>query len=219
MYFYVIYVVSIIVSFAASLSIYVQREGDRYLRIFSPFLFITLLIEGSISLGWVKGNNVNNAIYNFFTVLEFTVYLFTLSEIIKNKRVKQIIRIFIYVYIPLALGNIIFIQKIYGFPLLTYALGCLVIVTVCIYYFFELFQAPKSVTLTRQPAFWICSGLLFFYCCSFPLFGPINLVRALPPFIVKNFLAIINILNVLLYSSFTIAFLCRLRTRKSMSLS
>ena len=219
MYLSLAYIFSIILSLAASLSVYFQRKDDSYLKWFTPFLFITLLVEGVSWFGLFneKGNHV---MYNVFSsVVEFSFYFFILGEIIKSKRVKRIIRVVLYVYVPVALGNIIFIQKFVGFPSLTYDFGCLFMVAICIYYFFELFQFPHSVALVRQPSFWICSGLLFFYCVSFPIFGPIRILSALPLVFSKNFAVIINLLNVLLYSSFTIAFLCRLRTRNSMSLS
>ena len=216
MYFFSTILLSILVSLAASLSIYIQRKDNSYLKLFPPFLFLTLLVEGASLFGLVSGKR-NTMMYNFFTVVEFSFYLFILREIIKNSRMKKVIWLLIWLYDLLALANIIFIQKLYGFPSLTYAIGCLLIVAICIYYFFELFQFPHSVALVRQPAFWICSGLLFFYCCSFPIFGPINILKALPVVFSKNFAVIINVLNVLLYSSFTIAFLCRLRTRNSMS--
>ena len=218
MYWPYVYVLSIFVSFLASLIIYFQRKDDSYLRLFPPFLFLTLLVECAAMFNLVKGNS-NRAMYHFFSLIEFIFYFYILSEIIKNVRMKRIVRIVIWVYAVLHLTNIIFVQKVYGFPAMTYALGCLLIVAISIYYFFELFQLPHSVTLVRQPDFWICSGLLFFYCCTFPIFAPMNLLKALPPVILKNLVGIIHVLNVLLYSSFTIAFLCRLRTRKSMSLS
>jgi len=123
----------------------------------------------------------------------------------------------LWIYLLLVILNFLFIQKIAAFKSITYATGCLLIIAICIYYFYELFQLTHSVNLVRQPAFWICSGLLFYYSCSFPIFGLTNFVRSAPLIIFKNIGVIIFLLNVFLYSSFTIAFLCRLRTRKSMS--
>ncbi len=117
-------------------------------------------------------------------------------------------------YILIAVTNILFIQKIKAFHTVTYAFGCLLIVAACIYYFFELFKIPKSVELKKNPAFWICSGLLFFYCCGFPLFGMFNFLSDISKLIIKNFYNIITILNIFLYTLFTIAFLCRLKIRK-----
>ena len=126
----------------------------------------------------------------------------------------KIIRFTLALYSLVAVVNIIFIQKMMAFHSVTYALGCLLVVVFCIYYFLELFKNPKSVKLNNKPAFWICSGLLFFYCCGFPLYGLSNFLGDISKLIIKNFFSIIIILNIFLYSLFTIAFLCRLKTRK-----
>jgi hypothetical protein len=209
---------SIAVSLLASLSVYFQRKDEFYLRMFPPFLLLTLLIESNSMFGLVS-RKYTTPMYNVFSIIEFIFYIFILGLIVKNVRAKRLIKYVVLVFGILAVGNIIFFQKISGFPSLNHAAGCLLIVAICIYYFFELFQISQSVPLVRQPSFWICSGLLFFYCCSFPIFTAINLLRTLPPFTIKTLVTIISILNVLLYSSFTIAFLCRLKTRNSTSLS
>ena len=130
---------------------------------------------------------------------------------------KKIIRITLLLYMVIAVNNIIFIQKMKSFHTVTYALGCLLIVIFCIYYFFELFKLSQSVKLKNNPAFWICSGLLFFYCCGFPLFGMFNFLAGISKLIINNFHSIIIILNCFLYTLFTIAFLCRIKTRKYIS--
>ncbi len=137
-------------------------------------------------------------------------------EIVYNRRAKKTFLTLLIAYPIVALINIFLIQR-NGFHTMTYALGCLLIIGSCIYYFWELFQRTLSINLSRQPAFWICSGLLFYYTCNFPLYGAVNLLKVLPKVILSNLLAILVLLNILLYLSFTIAFLCRLKTRKSMS--
>jgi hypothetical protein len=90
-----------------------------------------------------------------------------------------------------------------------------VIVAACIYFFLELFQSKNYVNLVREPAFWICSGLLFFCTCSFPVYGLINFIN-FEYSIIRIILYVFDFVNIFLYLSFTIAFLCRLRTRKSL---
>jgi len=158
----------------------------------------------------------NTQLSNISTVVEFTFYLYMFREIVYGRRAKKMYYILLFAYPIVALTNIFFIQR-NGFHTMTYALGCLLIIGSCIYYFWELFQRPSSVNLGRQPAFWICSGLLFYYTCNFPLYGAVNLLKVLPRVILSNLLAILVLLNILLYLSFTIAFLCRLKTRKFMS--
>ncbi|MEO5564231.1 MAG: hypothetical protein ABIR18_12370 [Chitinophagaceae bacterium] len=206
------YIFVLTLSFLASLTVFYKLNAvDSYLRYFPPFLLATILIE---LLGlYLNGKGRDNILtYNFFTAFEFCFYMWIVNLIINEKQVKKIIRITILVYAIIAAGNIIFIQT-GQFHTVTYALGCLMVVVVCIYYFFELFRLPRSIKLSSNPAFWICSGLLFFYCCGFPLFGLLNYWSGISKLVLKNFGQILTILNVFLYSLFTLAFLC-IRTRK-----
>jgi hypothetical protein len=115
------------------------------------------------------------------------------------------------IYPAIFLVNTLLVQGSVVFHSMTYALGCLLIVLSCVYYFWELFQQTYTVNLSRLPSFWICSGLLFYYACTFPFYGTTNLVSALPKVILKNLLFVFVLLTVLQYLSFTIAFLCRPR--------
>ena len=209
-------IISVGIAFLAGLIVYFKPGTDIYLRLFPVFLLLT---EAVTLVGtYLTAHNSNNIIlYNFFGAFEFCFYFFILYRIIQKRLAKRIIFYILCIYPLLALINIFFIQGFTSFQSITYDLGCLLIVSICIYYFFELFQLEHSVNLARQPAFWICSGLLFFYACTFPIFGLANFLRSLPYVILKNLSTIIDLLNIFLYSSFTIAFLCRLRTRKSMS--
>jgi hypothetical protein len=202
----------VIMSFLASLTSYVQPRANIYLRSFSFFLFLTMVVE--IIAHYIKNNN---PIYGFFGIVEFVFYFTILRAILKSPTVKRIILWVIWAYPLISIANIFFIQGITIFPTITHSLGCLLIVIMTIYYFFELFQLPQAINLSRDPAFWICSGLLFFYCCSFPIFGMAKLLASAPLFNRQTLGVILDLLNILLYSSFTIAFLCRLRIRKPLS--
>ncbi len=119
----------------------------------------------------------------------------------------------VFIYTILALLSI-FIFEVNVFPSISYSVGCLLIVGVCIYYFYELFHYPSSASLLRVPAFWICTGLLFFYICSFPLFGLYKLLYSASSTIMNNISTILDVMNVFLYTFFTTAFLCGIRLRR-----
>ncbi len=214
MSFLPLYVYFIAISFLTSLSVYsTSKTSYSYLKLFPPFLLATVIIESFGSyLASIRTPNV--ALYNFFSVFEFCFYLYVISLIINGKKMKRVIIVALILYGLIAITNIIFIQKLKAFHSVTYAFGCLVIVAACVYYFFELFKLPRAVKLKNNPAFWICSGLLFFYCCGFPLFGMFNFLSDISKLIIRNFYNIITILNIFLYTLFTIAFLCRLKIRK-----
>jgi hypothetical protein len=207
------YMIVLSLSFLISLSVfYGLKSSDYYLKSFPCFLLVTIVIElFGVYLSLIGKNNI--WLYNFFSTAEFCFYGWLISYIIADTGKRKIIRVTMVLYALVAVANILFIQKINAFHSVTYTLGCLVIVACCIYYFFELFKYPKSVKLTRTPAFWICSGLLFYYCCSFSLFGLFNYWSGISKLLVKSFTQIVTILNVFLYSLFAIAFLCT-RNRK-----
>jgi hypothetical protein len=109
----------------------------------------------------------------------------------------------------------IFSFEVKAFPSISYSLGCLLTVGFCIYYFYELFHLPVYGNLLREPAFWICTGLMFFYICSFPLFGLYKLLYAVSSIIMDNIATILIVMNALLYTLFTTAFLCGIKMKKS----
>ena len=204
------------IAFLASLTIFRGVGTAKYLKVFSFFLLINLVTDtiSAIQDAYV----INNLVFvNLVTVFDFAFYCYFVREIIRSPLVKKILLYCLIIYPAVFLANTLLIQGSVVFHSMTYALGSLLIIVSCIYYFWELFQQTYSVNLGRQPAFWICSGLLFYYACTFPFYVTTNLVSALPKVILKNLLLIFVLLNILLYLSFTIAFLCRLRNRKSMS--
>jgi hypothetical protein len=206
----------IVIAGLSSLTLYLQPHSELYLKIFPIYMVITVLAGGFLIYSSLH-NIQNTVVFNFFSPFEFCFYFFVLSQIIQNKRAKRIIIYTLIIYPVFTILNTFFFQKITAFQTIGYSLGCLFIVAICIYYFFEIFQLTTSVNLLTQPAFWICSGLLFFYSCTFPVFSLINLLQKPSLAISTNLTIISNLLDVCLYSSFTIAFLCRFKIRKSMS--
>ena len=203
------------IAFFASLTYFLNPTDHRFLRNFCFFLFVNLMLEGGINL--LAANTIDNNRYaSLSTVLDFTFYFYMLRAMVYRKRAKNTFMGLMVAYPLIALINIFFIQRT-TFHTITYSLGCLLIVASCIYYFWELFQQNRSVTLGREPAFWICSGLLFYYACTFPIYGLTNLMSHLPKVILRNLYFIFILLNIFQYLTFTIAYLCRVKTRKSMS--
>jgi hypothetical protein len=200
------------ICFLASLTLYFQEPIPKYLKTFPFFLLITTVVEITSLLFMQHSHNLT-LLFIIFTSFEFVYYLFIVSFSIANVKVRKVILWISAIYPVLVLLNRLFYQ-VKTFHTVTYSIGCLLVVAACIYYFFELFQNPRSVDLKKEPSFWICSALLFFYCCTFPLIGLYNQLHGLTDIILQNLNAILQLLNVLLYSLFSIACLCRIGFRK-----
>ena len=200
----------------SSVALLTKRFPEIHLKLFFPFLLMTLAVEVAANLIPFSGQT-NVHIYNYFTAFEFCFYLYAIRSMVINVRARKVLLISSLLYgIGSAIYIYFFVPPLH-FHAISYAFGCLLVVTAAVYYFYELFKRPKSTNLLQSPDFWICTGLLFFYCSSFPLFGLVNFWNSVPKFIIMNFASIIYILNVFLYTLFSIAFLCRMKDRKYIS--
>lgn len=207
------YIYCICVCFVVSLSLFFRVRQDHIpLRVFPPFLLLTLIAEVWGDYLWQSGRN-NIPHYNFFSTFEIAFYLFFLAKKHRTKNIRKAIYILTPIYIVFAFLNIMYFQGYNTFHTISFSVGSLLIVLFSITYFLDLLRLPKSEDLITNPYFWICSGLLFFYICGFPLYGLVNLWADIAPILIDNLSRFINILNIFLYSLFTISFIC-IRTRK-----
>lgn len=190
---------------------------------FIPFLFLTVLIEfiGAIfSSNHVYVEYVRFGMYNIFTTIEFLFYSFLFYNHFKKPNFKKMAILFMPLFFTFSLINILFIQGFNDtFNTYAFLLGSFFIVIFCCLYFFESVQPEKiDDQLSKQPFFWICSGLLIYYLGSV-------IINALFKYLTSNdlrnegtkiYTIINNSLNVILYSSFCISFfLCRNHRKKS----
>ena len=207
-----VYIYFLFISAAAGF-VSLRSSIPMYLKLFPFFLLSSGICE---YIGWQMGNHriPNTALYNYLSTYECTFYLLMLRMMIVKKMFKTITLWVACAYPVFCLLNIYLIQGVHAFHSFSYCTGCLLIVLVCVYYIIELFQLPNTINLLKEPAFWICSGLLFFCTVSFPLLGLTNYIYRISPIIIKNLQLILNLMNVLLYAMFTIAFLCRFNYRK-----
>ena len=213
------YVGVIFFSFFASLIGMTKKENQHFPLLYFPFfLFLSSVVE---FLGdYMSSNNGNNApLYNFFSVFELTFYLFFFTYLFKQPFIRRAIRIVIPLYFVLTLMNIVFWQGVNNFHTYTYILGCILIVVLSIGYFYFLFRFPEPGKLTDNPYFWIVTGIMFFHACSFSYLGLMNFITKTMQQYTWVLFFVNDLLNVLLYTSFSIAFLWKINIRKSLALS
>lgn len=204
-----------VICLLSSITVYFQPQSELYLKLFPVYLLITNAVS---AIGVYMGDhNMNNTLlYNIFSIVEVVFYFYIFYAIIRNKKLKKIIIYVICFYAILSVFDMYSSQKANVFHSLSYSVGSLFLVCLCVFYFYELFQSPQTNSLFREPAFWICTSILFSTCCTFPLFGFAMFFHTPPKFVINNIQIILLIVNVFSYSLYTIAFLCRIKTSKSM---
>lgn len=198
-----------IVAFLSAVIFYIQKR-NKVILYFIPFLFVTVTVEFIGRWGVFSNGFGEFAMYNIFTALEFLFYSFLFHIHFKRPLVKRFSLLFIPFYVLLVIVNLLFVQGLNKtFHSYTFLLGSFFIVVFCCCFFYESVLPDKiDQQLSKEPFFWICSGLLIFYLGSV-------IINALFEFLISNDLqaegrliykTITRSLNVILYSFFCIAF-------------
>ena len=209
-----------IISLFAAIFYYTQKRNKIPLY-FIPFLFLTVTIESFGIWGSFPDGFRKMAMYNVFTTLEFVFYAFLFYTHFKRMIFKKMVLLFIPLFLLTVGLNLAFIQGLNKtFHSYTFLLGSFFIVVFCCCFFYESVLPDRiDQQLAKQPFFWICSGLLIFYLGSV-------IINALFEYLSSNDLQIEGIkiynninrtLNVILYSSFCIAFYLCPNNRKTYS--
>lgn len=208
---FVVYFSILSISFICSLTIYFRKSKHTYLRFFPPFLLLTLIIE---TIALTQGaSSALNKVYSVFCIITFIFYFFFFHRVIRSKLVKKVLIAILIGYVIFAVINLAFIQGlIYSFY--NYNLAAIFIIGFCIYCFNEQFKTTTISTIIANPAFWICIGSLIFYACTFPIWAGTYVLLNVPEkeWVILSF--VLDVANIILYSTFTMAFFCEVIFRK-----
>jgi hypothetical protein len=206
--------VFIMAAAAIAASMVMRRIQPRVLRWFAPFLIVSLLVDiVGRYMSWHQ--IVNHWLFNLFTAGEFLFYSYIFLRLIESPKWKKVIVYSILIYPLLFVANLLWVEGFIHFHTITYRIGSVMVVLWCYLYFRQLMRSPGYTTVTRNPVFWISTGLMFFYTGFFFYMsaGYILLYTGLKVgTLVWNIIS--GTLNALLYGCFLIAFLWGIRKRK-----
>jgi hypothetical protein len=208
------HVLIIIICFVTALLAKLQKDPPRYLNSFIIYILVTIIVE--VAAWWYSIHNKRNLIfYNLYAIINFTYLIFLLRSFMTNVRMVNVMGVLMIVYPVLTLINLFLIQGINTiFNTYTFLLGCIIVVTASICYFYERIKYPGPNSLLKEPAFWVSTGLLFFYTCSPPLTGVLNAISLMPFYNLKTLYFINLMVNIILYLLFSISFICNLIFRR-----
>jgi hypothetical protein len=157
----------------------------------------------------------NVAWYNIFMGVEFLMYACYYLQIIRNKAVRLIIKVYIGLFAVFWFIAVFWVFGIKTWNSYVAICGGIGTTLLSVYYYYQLFTEKELVKLSKSSEFWIATGLIIFYSCNLPYTGMLN-------FLVKNYLPlaqkllfVLQVLNILMYFMFIYAFLCRISTTKS----
>lgn len=211
-YLYQLYLIPMLLAAVLSLRVFIEKWPAPY-RIFSALLFATLVIEfGAIfwSTDWYKmsGYAQTNAwIYNAGHLIRFALLVWFYHDMMTSERAKKAIRWIGALALLLLIGIYIFYTHtshvayflLHSFPAILFAL----------FYFRQLLKNDEVIRLEKDPGVWISIGVFIYNMANLPVFSFIDYLNKTNLKTASATLYYNDALNILTYTLFLIAFLCK----------
>lgn len=199
-----------------------RMQWPRPYRVFSIFLFFTLVIE-ILAIAWKLSlhetaywhyTKSNGWIYNLYYIPQYLFYFYFYDKVLDEKGIKKLYRPISWIYFLGGLINLCFVQGI--FQLDTYSIigGNLGVLYFSLHYFKQELHRSEPVNASKDPLFWISLGAFIFHTVSLPYFVFINYLSRTNLKLAIALFNILLILNIFMYSFYLIAFLCNKPSQK-----
>jgi hypothetical protein len=209
------YLAFIGIAFLSSLNAF-RLDFPLHLKVFSVLLGLDFLVEFSSNvLVNLLHFRTNVPLYNCFMLVETMTYAWFFREILTSRLLKGLIGGYMILFPIFWIIVVFFVFGLYQWNSYVAIVESLFTVCMAAVFYYQLFTAPTLIRLTTSPEFWIATGLIIFYTCNLPYLGMLNFITKdyLP--LAKSLLKLLQVLNIIMYSLFTLAYLCTKRTTTS----
>lgn len=190
---------------AAIVGVVKIRQIMKPLKILCLSIFFALAIEISSRIPWLLTSS-NLHLWPIYITVEFGLLLWMFSlelnyKVLDQSRIGLIIGFIVLVLIETFanLGRLMTIQNIGRL------IESLIIISLCIIYYYKTFHEQKVQDLLQEPFFWVASGLLIFFAGNFLIYVFINFILLYSKRFNIQIWLIHAFLSCLLYSAYTVA--------------
>lgn len=195
----------------------IRNNWAEPFKAFSLFLTFSFLLEIS-AISWKlevhqtaywSFSKSNLWLYNLYFLPEYLFYLYFFSKTLESRWLKCWAKYIGVVYTFFVLTNILFLQTMAQLNTYSIIFGSGIVIFCSTFYFIQEHNRKIPMRVSLSPLFWIAVGALFLHSVSLPYFIFINhLSRTNIPLAMALF-NILLVLNILMYSIYLIAFLCK----------
>lgn len=187
-----------------------RKDWPNHLKAIVLLLPYVLLIE----IGVVffrdrinKGNVLPQ--YNIIMLVEFLVYTYFFKQIIISGFIKKVISIFMVLFPVFWYVSVFFIFKITEWNSYVFLVGGTFTIILALIYCYQLLTSIDDISIGSCSEFWITLGIIIFYSCEVPFMGLYNFLTINYPSLIMKLQIGLQVTNIILYSSFTYAFICK----------
>lgn len=196
-------------------SIINRKNLPTFFRSFTILTGVTFIIESVGFYLLFYTTQPRQYLYHFYVPFMYSLTAYVYAKAIHTAWKKRLIVGSVPVFWVLAIYLSFFIQKTDVVNTYATMLASILIVGLSLFYYFELLQKEANQTLVRDPLFWISTANLVFYAGVFLLMGSLNYLMKEMPELSKKLMVINYLLNYVLYSFYSIGFLCTIQRRRS----
>ena len=206
----IVYFLFLTISLILSIVCY---KNDKSLYVF-PFLLSAALLSDLLTLLFFKLNIDYNIIYHFYLPIEYSLLAFYFYLNINKKTIKKIILYSIPLFIIISMFFSLKLVDIQKFPNFQTNIEGLLLIIWATLTMFNI-EVKANLNIVKLPVFWICVAVLIYNCGIFSYIGVYNYICETRVFLSNKLeFYILKILNYLLYTLFSIAFICSHKMKK-----
>ncbi|RFM27627.1 hypothetical protein DXN05_13005 [Deminuibacter soli] len=204
-----------IAAFIASLLALKTIWRTPALRIFPLLLGLVAIVETYEEFFANNTSPVNVNVYNIQVPLQHLLYLVIIYFSLGNKRYRKYILFFIITFIVAAIALTLFASVNNRFNAKVYCVGAIYIVCSIVLKFYDMLQNPADFNFLRNPFFYMLFAYLLFLVGTLPYFTMSNWLYFVKGYktTVQMLVYVSTVLNIILYSTYTIAFLWMTRKK------
>jgi hypothetical protein len=179
-----------------------KKKGALSLRIIQTYI---LLIIIQILIGYyemfsaeqmpIGKNSIMNVSAYCFIICEFLIFTILLRIALNSILIKDLLLLSSLLFPLFSLLIWFRTGSIFSAFSQISTLESAIIIPSCLYYFYELLKIPPIINLSREPYFWIVTGILFLSICITPFYLAINFIKPTPEMQIVDHIAYILIVS------------------------
>ena len=204
-----IYLTILFISLVLSIFSY---KKDKALYLF-PFLLSAALLSDLVATVLKYFGFNYFFLYHIYLPIEYSLLAYYFYLTIRNVQIKRVILYSIPIFIVFSLMFSLEIVLISKYPNFQTIIECLLLVTWATIAIFTI-EVKEDVSILSLPVFWICVAILIYQCGVFTFTGVFNFLLDTKPALLDKIKPYQIVLNCILYTLYSVAFICSHRTEK-----
>jgi hypothetical protein len=195
------------------LSVYTWKKFDRKVIYIVIVLLLALIAEFIVII--LKKQKIPYVfIYHFYIPVEYTLFSLFFRTKTVNKKIDRLILYSIPLYLVTSIILSFFFYHFKEYPSLNFNIEGFLIIIWSVW-LLNSFDEFEETSIFMKPALWLCMGLIVFYAGNFIFNAYYNHLKDTNRVLAENLTTYLNnVLNIFLYITMSISFICTWKTGK-----